>query len=288
MINIEPFELQSIVTGAVRLDVGAMFGVLPKTLWEPLVDVDPLNRIMLATRTLLAVDRAHGRVVLVETGTGTKWDPAEAQRYAVEPREDAIDDALASSGLGREDVTDVVITHLHFDHNGGLTDWVDKPGGLTVPRYAKARHWVHHGHYQHARKPGLKDRASFLLRDFGCLEEAGVLRFVEGNAPDPPFEGCAWLITHGHTPYQLHPVFGTGKQLLLFVGDVIPTAQHLPLPWVMAYDLQPLVTITEKQAIYRRCAKEGLLLAFPHDTSTGGVELDTSGKRPTIRRKLDL
>ncbi|MHC4698822.1 MAG: MBL fold metallo-hydrolase, partial [Planctomycetota bacterium] len=195
---------------------------------------------------------------------------------------------LQTIGLNSEDVTDVVITHLHFDHNGGLTDWFDEPDGPTCLRYPQARHWVHKRHWEHANAPNYKDRASFLEEDFAALAEADVLCFVDGEHPDPPFEGMEWFVSQGHTPCQLHPIFGTGDEKLLFIGDIAPTVAHLPLSWVMAYDNAPLQTIAEKETIFRRCLDEGLLLAFPHDPKVGGVAIDGKPERPIVARALPL
>ena len=143
MMRIDPYEVYSVVTGSIRLDGGAMFGVVPKVLWESVADVDEANRILLKTRTLLAVNRGECRVILVDTGCGTKWTPEKAGRFAIHYDEDAVPETLASMGLSANEVTDVVITHLHFDHNGGLTEWFDDPDGPTTLRYPQARHWVH-------------------------------------------------------------------------------------------------------------------------------------------------
>lgn len=288
MLRADPFELYSVVTGAIRLDGGAMFGVVPKVLWEKVADVDGANRILLATRTLLAVDRSNRHVVLVDTGCGTKWAPDQAERFAVQYDPEAMPKALAAVGLGVEDVTDVVISHLHFDHNGGLTYWYDEPGGPTRLSYPQARHWVHRGHWEHANRPHLRDRASFLDQDFAVLADSNLLHFVEGEGPTPPFEGVEWFVSSGHTPFQLHPVLGTGSARLLFAGDLVPTVAHLRLAWGMAYDSRPLVTVAEKQAVFRRCFKEGLLLAFPHDPKVGGVEIDGTVERPIVTRTLPL
>jgi glyoxylase-like metal-dependent hydrolase (beta-lactamase superfamily II) len=155
-------------------------------------------------------------VVIADTGCGSKWSPKEADRFAIQHDADAITRGLASLGLTNEDITDVVVTHLHFDHNGGLTDWADKPGGKTMPKYPRARHWLHRKHWEHANSPTLKDRASFLRPDFEGLHEAGLLKLVEGDGPPPPFEGLAWYISHGHTTYHLHPLFGMDRERVLF------------------------------------------------------------------------
>jgi glyoxylase-like metal-dependent hydrolase (beta-lactamase superfamily II) len=282
MIFVDPFEIRSIVTGTFRLDGGAMFGVVPKELWVDRVDVDGRNRISLAMRTLMAIDRAAGRVVLVDTGAGTKWDPRKADRFAIDYDGDAIDRALAEQGLSSDDVTDIVVTHLHFDHNGGLTEWVDAPGGATRLRFPRARHWLHEAQWKHAHQPTPKDKASFLPEDMAALEGADVVVFLSGEAPADPMAGVSWFVSHGHTPYQIHPVFGAGEQKLLFTGDVIPTANHMALPWVMAYDLMPVTTIREKEMIHARCRSGATCMAFPHDPRLAGVTLDADADRPTV------
>ena len=288
VIRVEPYDIASVVTGAIRLDGGAMFGVVPKVLWSEIAEADELNRIQLSTRTLVAVDRAGGRVVLVDTGCGTKWTPDGVRRFRIEFDPTAIDRHLQTLDLSAQDVTDIVVTHLHFDHNGGLTDWVDEPGGPTRLRYPNARHWVHQRHWDHARQPHFKDKGSFLKEDFDCLADADVLCCVEGDQPTPPFEGVEWFVSFGHTPYQLHPVFGVGDQKLLFAGDLVPTVAHLRLGWVMAYDVEPMRTIVEKQMVFRHGLDQGWLLALPHDPSTGGVAIEGTPERPVVARVLDL
>lgn len=291
MLKVAPFEIISVVNGTIRLDGGAMFGVVPKVLWAEAIDADDQNRVLLATRTLIAVDRTAGRVILVDTGCGIKWTPSQAARYAIATDAGAIPGALANLGLAEEDVTDVVITHLHFDHNGGLTDWQGEPGGETTLKYPRARHWVHRRHWEHAQAPSVKDRASFLPQDFEALAGAGVLHFVESEGSgwvDGPHDGLGWFVSNGHTPFQLHPVFGSGEQKLLFAGDIMPTSLHLRLAWVMAYDIQPLATIEEKKTIFERCLSDGLYLAFSHDPWSGGAEVGNTVERIEVRRTLPL
>ena len=286
MLQIGNWEIHSVKNGSIRLDGGSMFGVVPKALWQKVAKPDALNRIHLATRTLLAIDRSNGRVVLVDTGCGTKWTQEKAARFAIRFDAEAIPKALGSADLSVEDVTDVVITHLHFDHNGGLTEWAKEPGGPTRLCYPNARHWIHRKHWEHANEPHIKDRASFLIEDFAALADTHALHCLEGDTPDPPCPGLRWEVTHGHTPYQLHPVFGSGRECLLFVGDIVPTVAHLPLGWVMAYDMEPMATIAEKQRVYRRCLSEGLVLAFPHDPQAGAVAIGAPPGRPTVVRTL--
>ncbi|MFH2002441.1 MAG: MBL fold metallo-hydrolase [Planctomycetota bacterium] len=288
MIKVGRFEISSVVTGHCRLDGGAMFGVVPKVLWQKTEDVDDLNRILLAMRTLVAVDRKAGQVMLVDTGAGSKWSEEEADRYAVKNQAGALESALGKMGLTMADVTDVVITHAHFDHCGGLTEWKHEPGGETRLRFEKARHWVHEKHWEQANHPTERDRASFLARDFEMLDRSGRLEKIRGDDPPGPCDGVRWLLSHGHTPYLLLPQFEGEGHSLLFTGDMIPTSSHLRPPWVMAYDLFPLTTLEEKQRVMARCRDEGLWLAFPHDRNMGGAEIDVSGNKIKVRKPLDL
>jgi glyoxylase-like metal-dependent hydrolase (beta-lactamase superfamily II) len=265
-----------------------MFGVVPKVLWAGLTTPDERNRIPLATRTLLAVDRGTRRVVLVDTGCGTKWAAREAERYAIQHDAAAIPTALRSLGLNMDDVSDVVVTHLHFDHNGGLTEWVGEAGGATRLVFPNARHWLHERHEAHAREPHLKDRASFLPEDFAILADSKCLSRVHGNNPSPPFEGMEWLVSQGHTPFQLLPCFVAGDQRLQFVGDLFPTVAHLRPTWVMAYDVEPMRTIDEKSSIVRNCLKSGVLLAFAHEPGCAAVKIEGPVERPIVVQSLDL
>jgi glyoxylase-like metal-dependent hydrolase (beta-lactamase superfamily II) len=287
MIRVGRYDVFSVIRGWIRLDGGAMFGVVPKILWEQSQDVDDQNRILLATRTLVALDREAGTVLLADSGVGGKWPEDQAQRYAVEPVPGALEKALGKHGLARKDVTDVVVTHAHFDHAGGLTERDSGPGAGPRVSFPQARHWVHERHWRHARAPFEKDRASFMERDFVLLGEAGVLEMVEGDDPPPALEGVSWFLSHGHTPYMLLPLIEDPRAPLLFTGDMMPTSDHLPPLWVMAYDLNPLVTIQEKKKVVEMC-RLGLRLAFPHDRRVGGAEVDASGRKPIVRTPLDL
>ena len=192
MIRSGRYDIFSVVNGRLGLDGGAMFGVVPRGVWSRKAKPDELNRIQLAMRTLVAMDRDAGRVILVDTGAGHKWPAEEAERFAIQPDRQALARALAEHGLAETDVTDVVITHLHFDHNGGLTEWADQPGGPTRLRFPQARHWIHERHWSHANDPNPRDQASFLERDIHALPEPGVLTLVTGDEPEPPFEGLRW------------------------------------------------------------------------------------------------
>jgi glyoxylase-like metal-dependent hydrolase (beta-lactamase superfamily II) len=162
MIRVGQWEMESVECGRFRLDGGAMFGVVPKVIWARGANVDDQNRVLLANRALIATHGRSGRIVIVDTGTGSKWNAVDAERFAIQSTPEAIDDVLSARGASPDDVTDIVATHLHFDHCGGMTVWAGEPGGPTELRFPNARHWVHRRHWEHAHRPTLRDRASFL------------------------------------------------------------------------------------------------------------------------------
>lgn len=287
MLEVGRYEIRTIETGRFRLDGGAMFGVVPRVLWERVAPADERHRIQLAMRSLVLVDRGAGRVIVVDTGAGHKWDDVERDRFAFEVPERSLEAGLARAGIRPEDVTDIVVTHLHFDHNGGLTEWSDGPGSSLRVRFPKARHWVHAGHLAHAQRPTEKDRASFLARDFEPLVSGGRFDLLEGESPACPFPGVEWNVVHGHTPYQLLPVVVGDGVRVEYLGDLVPTFAHLPVPWVMAYDNEPLKTLVEKRALLRRCAEGDVIVVSEHDPEIGGARLEVSG-RPAVRERVDL
>lgn len=287
MFHADPFDVYSVPTGTLRLDGGAMFGVVPKVLWSKSSPADELNRIALATRSLVAVDRKDGRIIVADTGCGPKWSAADAARYAVSFDPGPLDQLLASLGVDRDSVTDVIVTHLHFDHNGGLTEWEDDPDGPTRLRFPEARHWVHRKHWDHAHNPHVKDRASFFPHDFAALANSPMLQLVEGDEPPGPARGWTWLLSHGHTPYHLHVRFGVDQQVV-FVGDMVPTIAHLRPAWVMAYDMQPTRTIDEKQKLLADAIARRTVLAFAHDPIHAAVRIDGVVDRPIVSEIVDL
>ncbi len=286
MIEIGPYQIHAIETGRFKLDGGAMFGVVPRTLWERKAPPDALNRIQMSMRSLLAIDRAAGRVILVDSGAGNKWTPEQVTRFAFEIEGDPLGTGLRRHGVADEDVTDVIMTHLHFDHNGGLTLWEDAETKKAIPRFSKAKHWIHEDHLAHAQAPTQKDRASFIAEDYEPLIAAGLLEVLSGEQPTSPFPGVSWFIAHGHTPAQMLPRFADGQSCLQYVADLIPTVAHLPIPWVMAYDNEPLRTMAEKREILRDCAEKDLMLFFEHDPEVAAARIDTSGKKPVVRETI--
>ena len=257
------YTLHALETGRFRLDGGAMFGVVPKPLWERRIAADDRNRIPLAMRCLLA--EGDGRVVLVDAGLGHKYDAKFADLYAVDHETATLAGSLRALGVAPEAVTDVVLTHLHFDHVGGCTRR-DAAGrlGLTFPN---ARHHVQRRHWAWALDPNPRERASFFDENLRPLGEAGALVLHDG--PGEILPGVRVRTFDGHTEaQQVVLVDGGGQGTVAFAADLLPTAHHLAPAWVMGYDVRPLVTMTEKAAFLDEAVREGWHLFFEHDPDT--------------------
>jgi glyoxylase-like metal-dependent hydrolase (beta-lactamase superfamily II) len=282
-VRIGRWEISSIVDARFATDGGAMFGVVPRPLWERKLAPDARNRVRLAARCLVAVDRDARRVVLVDDGAGEKWDARRAERYALE-REGGLDAGLAALGIGRGDVTDVVLTHLHLEHAGGTTR--PGPGGRLELSYPRAAHHVQKTQWHHAHAEGTRDEASFARDDFELLQHSNLLHLVEGEvALFPDFE---LIVSEGHTPGQQLPRFRGDRTHLTFCGDVIPTHAHLRPSWVMAYDLFPVTTIEEKKVLMAEALEDDGVLAFDHDVAMAGCRLGEENGQPVFRAAVEL
>ncbi len=258
-MKIGPYTLHEIHAGQLRLDGGAMFGIVPKPLWERRIPADERNRIPLAMRCLLL--EGDGRLILIDDGLGDTYDAKFADIYAVDRASSELHRSLAAAGFGAGDVTDVVLTHLHFDHCGGSTTR-DADGSLRVA-FPKATFHVQRSHWEWAHASP-REGASFLAENLDPLEASGQLRLVDG--PGEVLPGVEALVVNGHTRGQQLLKIGDADRTLVFAADLIPTAAHVPLLWVMAYDVAPLDTLAEKEAFLERAAQEDWLLFFEHDT----------------------
>ena len=256
-------EVRYLHGGNFYLDGGAMFGVVPKPLWEKKIAADARNRIRLAGNVLLL--RVAGKNVLVETGNGTTWDAKLRNIYGIEEG-DPLRTSLANVGLEPGDIDVVINTHLHFDHAGGNTRRVDGRDELAFPN---AEYVVQRGELEHAENPTERDRASYFPHAFAPVTEAGRWRLLDGTG-EPGDEkeilpGVAAICIPGHNAtIQAVKISGGGKTLLA-VADLIPTRHHLPLPWIMSYDLYPLRTLETKRTWVARIVQEKWLVAFGHD-----------------------
>jgi len=269
--------------GNFRLDGGAMHGVVPKTLWSKLVSCDPLNRCEYATRCLLI--EAGGKRVLVETGNGDKFSPKLKDIYGID-HDRAIDVGLREVGLAPDDIDFVVMTHMHFDHSGGTTRYSTSGSGLA-PVFRRARHVVQRREWEDATHPHERNRASYLQENVGPLGEAGLIQLVDGEAEIVP--GVRVIPTPGHTAGHQSVLIGEwdpGAPKALFLGDVVPTAVHTKLPWVMGFDLDPARTVETKRALFTRAVQEDWLLLWGHDKDNAGGRLGIDKDGNFVVREL--
>lgn len=271
MTRIGPYALFPIEAGRFKLDGGAMFGIVPKPLWEKRIPADERNRITLAMRCLLLV--GNGKVILIDTGIGDKHEAKFADIFGIDHEHSTLEGSLAQLGYAPEDVTDVILTHLHFDHCGGATR---RDGDRIIATFPNATYHVQHEHWEWAMQPNVRERASFLKENFEPLAKDSTARLNLLAGGGEFAEGIELLVVNGHTRAMQVVKVCDEQSTLLFAADLVPTAAHVPLPWVMAYDIEPLRTIQEKERILGEAADKGWLLFFEHDDShlTGAVGRD--------------
>jgi glyoxylase-like metal-dependent hydrolase (beta-lactamase superfamily II) len=258
-----------------------MFGVVPWVFWSKTNAPDERQRIDLAARCWLI--RGDGRTILVDDGNGTKWPDKLKDIYKLDTTRHDLLSSLKQHGVTPDDITDVILTHLHFDHAGGSTTLVE---GKLVPTFPHARYYVQKDHWELSQKPTDKDRGSFMRDDFMPLMEHGVLELVEGEFEI--FPGIDLIVCNGHTSAQQLPKISDGKTTMLFCCDLVPTASHIPYPYVMGYDVRPLVTIEEKKRILPQAYEEGWILFLEHDPAMQAVKLQATEKGFAIGEKLVL
>jgi glyoxylase-like metal-dependent hydrolase (beta-lactamase superfamily II) len=260
-------RIHALEGGTQRLDGGAMFGVVPKPLWERRIPADERNRIPLGLRALLV--ETPDELVLIETGLGNKEDEKFAGIYGVDNASDAgrpdrLHDALAAAGFSADDVGVVINTHLHFDHAGGNT-FRDADGQVRLA-FPNARYFVQRGEWEWAHLANERTQASYLPHNFEPVMAAGRLTLVEGDVEIVP--GISVRRTPGHCPHHQSVLVKSCGETACFLADVVPTFAHLPLPWVMGYDVEPLVTLESKRALLRQATDERWLLVSTHDPET--------------------
>jgi methylmalonyl-CoA epimerase len=272
------FELVSLSDGFFHLDGGAMFGVVPRTLWEKRLPPDDRNRIPMGLRPLLV---RGDRTILIDAGCGDKMDAKSADIYGL-AREYHLDHSLAEAGLSAEDIDIVVASHLHFDHAGGFTR--REANGRVVPRFPRARYIVHRDEWEDATHPHERNRASYIADDFLPLQEAGVLELVGDDFEVVP--GIRYRRSGGHTRHHQVITIESGGRTAVFTADMFPTSVHAPNPWIMGYDLYPMDTLAFKRAFAREAIEREYLIFFEHDPSmAAGVFREQDGKR-TVERVL--
>jgi len=279
-MQIGKFKITSIETGQFALDGGAMFGVIPKALWQRAYDGgDEKNRIPLTARLLVV--EWENRKMLIDTGIGTKYDEKFAKIYNLEQGKIDVEWALGNYGFNSNDITDVVLTHLHFDHVGGATKFVN---GELIPTFPNAKYYIQKEQYKWGMKPSIKDKASYMGENYVPLEREGLLELIDGTGD--LFLGIKVISTDGHTKgMQLIEIEDDNKSLL-YVGDLAPTTAHLPYAYGMGYDNEPLKTIEEKQKYFARAADKGSIIFFEHDVYTVAAKLEADKRGFIVKEKI--
>lgn len=257
-----------------------MFGVVPKPLWERTNPADEMNRIKMAARSLLIEDGS--RLILIDTGMGNKQSEKFFSHYALWG-DFNLDSSLKEKGFHRDDITDVVFTHLHFDHCGGAI--VRNKKGFYEPAFKNAHFWSHKDHWQWAIEPNVREAASFLPENILPIEESGQLNFVQNAKKELSFEV---LLMDGHTEKQLLPVIQYKGKTIVFAADLIPTIGHLPIPYVMGYDTRPLLTLSEKKRFLATAVDQDYLLFLEHDAENQLISLKNTEKGVRLDQSFTL
>ena len=274
------WQVHAIQAGGQKLDGGAMFGVVPKPLWERRIAPDERNRIQLGMRCLL-VEHESG-LVLIDTGAGNKENEKFHDIYGVENRGESdatqLEDGLRQLGYKPPDIALVINSHLHFDHAGGNTTRDAK--GNIVPTFPKARYVVQQGEYEYATHTNERTAASYFPHNFVPVFEREQFDFVRGEKEI--VAGISTLPTPGHVPHHQGIRLESDGEVAFYVADLVPTTAHLPLPWIMGYDVEPLVTLETKRRVLTRASQEGWLLVFEHDAITPWTKIAHDGKAFTV------
>ena len=251
-------KLYSINTGYFKLDGGAMFGVVPKSIWNKLNPADENNLCSWALRCLLLED--EGKLILIDTGMGDKQDAKFFGHYYLHG-EDTLDKSLAQHGFTKDDITDVFLTHLHFDHCGGS---IVREGDKLIPAFKNATYWSNERHWKWATEPNDREKASFLKENILPIAESGQLKFIETHAAELP-AAISIRQVFGHTDAMMLPQVNYKGRTIVYMADLLPSMAHIPLPYVMAYDMFPLTTLNEKRSFLTEAQQKDIILFFEHD-----------------------
>ena len=263
-------KLYAINTGHFKLDGGAMFGVVPKSIWNKLNNADENNLCSWALRCLLIED--EGKLILIDTGMGDKQDAKFFGHYYLHGT-DTLDKSLARHGFTKADITDVFLTHLHFDHCGGS---IIREGDKLLPAFKNATYWSNENHWQWATQPNDREKASFLKDNILPVEQCGQLKFINVNdqSTTPGIlthhrtsitDHLSLIVANGHTDSMMLPVIQYKEKIIVYMADLLPSIAHIPLPYIMGYDMFPLTTLNEKKQFLTAALQNDFILFFEHD-----------------------
>ena len=275
-------NLYTINAGLFKLDGGAMFGVVPKSIWQKLNPPDENNLCTWAMRCLLVED--DGKLILIDNGMGTKQDTKFMKHYYLHG-DDTLDQSLAKHGFCADDITDVFLTHLHFDHCGGS---IIREGEKLKPAFKNAVYWSNKSHWDWATSPNDREKASFLKENILPIQESGQLQFI------PMEDGVAFnsnmvvRFAHGHTDAMMIPQISYKNKTLLYMADLLPSTMHIPIPYVMAYDMFPLQTLTEKKIFLQEAVSNEYILFFEHDPEIECCTLQQTEKGARLAKTFKL
>lgn len=282
-------NLYSINTGFFKLDGGAMFGVVPKSLWNKINPADENNLCAWALRCLLVED--NDRLILIDNGIGDKQDAKFFSHYYLHG-DDTLDTSLAAHGFHRDDITDILLTHLHFDHCGGS---IIQEGDKLIPAFKNAVYWSNQQHWDWAVKPNDREKASFLKENILPIQESGQLEFIDiapaanGKLSSSVFtENISVRFVHGHTESMMLPQIKYKDKTIVYLADLLPSAGHIPIPYVMAYDMFPLTTLNEKKSFLTEAVANNYILFFEHDAKIECCDLQQTEKGIRLNNTFSL
>jgi glyoxylase-like metal-dependent hydrolase (beta-lactamase superfamily II) len=288
-VRFDNIEVHTLETGLFKLDGGAMFGTVPKFFWEKKIAPDEMNRIPMGLRCLLLRDNASGRNLLIDTGIGHKNSEKFEKIYCVDHSINTLSKSLSAIGLTEDDITDVIITHCHFDHVGGAVKQ-DKSGKL-IPTFSNAKYYLFEQNFELAKNPNEREKASYLIPNFMPLKEADQLiqaRDVSHLEKEINWKGFTALQSFGHTLGLLCPVIKVEDKTFFFPSDLISTAHHLPVPWACGYDMHVYKAIEEKAKMLELASKENWILVYQHDPLISASTVLKGSKHFEVGEKVNL
>lgn len=274
-------KLYSIETGNLKLDGGAMFGVVPKVMWNKKYPADDNNLCNWAMRCLLIVD--GDRKILIDNGIGDKQDEKFLKHYYLNG-DFSLEKSLAKYGFSTDDITDMVLTHLHFDHCGGSIKYNEE--GQLVPAFKNATYWTTKTQFEWATNPNRREKASYLKENILPIHESGQLNLIEEEGEFIP--NVYAKIFNGHTDGQLIPHIQMNGKTIAFMADLLPSTAHVPMPWVMAYDTKPLMTLKDKERFYKEALEENVILFFEHDLYNECCSIEMTEKGVMVKEIFKL